>query len=117
MSEYYVTPADIAIGTRARSTKINAIIASIEAGFDALPPTLTAYMAELVAARNGSDTLLIQITLIRTLIDALEAAAGPLASFLNGTFIEGPNISMTDNGDDTLIIDSDTLTDFFMMGF
>ncbi|MCP4607745.1 MAG: hypothetical protein GY845_03370 [Planctomycetes bacterium] len=116
MSEYYTPPADVIAGVRARSTKINAIIQSTEDGFDALPADLSGTSAEVIAGRDGEASLLAKNQAQDALISALEAAGGVLASFLNGTYLAGHAIVMTDNGDDTLTIDSDPYEDIIMFG-
>ncbi len=71
MSDYYTPPADVLAGVRARSTKINEIIQSVEDGFDELPSDLTDLKAEVIAARIGEDSLAIKNTSQDTLIAAL----------------------------------------------
>jgi hypothetical protein len=93
MSEYFTAPDDVSAGSRARAGKINEIIANITAGFDALPAGLVARIAELVAARDGEDTLLDQIDSLQALIAALTAGNSPLTEYLASRFVMGTGLA------------------------
>ncbi len=120
MSDYYTPPADVLAGVRARSTKINEIIQSVESGFDELPTDLGDLKSEVIAARDGEATLLAQIDALQAAILAVDGSNGSLISsndstpgFLNGKLLGGTGITLTegnDGGNETLTISADSIT-------
>jgi len=73
MNEYYTPPSDITALSRIRSSKINEIIDSIDAGFDNVPADLQDYVDEIIAARKAEADLEAEIDSLQGQIDALEA--------------------------------------------
>lgn len=97
MNEYYVPPADITAGIRARSAYINALNAAVDAGFDAIPADLAATLAAIVA---GSGVLV--------------SAADTTVGVLDGKLLEGAMITFTigsAGGNETLTISANLVGD------
>lgn len=57
MNEYYTPPSDIVAGVRARSTKINDVIDSVDTGFDNIPADLANTIAALVFGSGVAVTV------------------------------------------------------------
>jgi len=90
MNEYYTPPADVVAGVRARSAKINELIAAADAGFDNIPADLAATIAALT---SGSGVV----------VSADDTTIG----YLDGKQLAGSNITFvvgSPGGNETLTI-------------
>jgi len=97
MNEYYTPPVDVVAGVRARSAKINEIIAATDVGFDNIPVDFAATLAAIVA---GSGVL----------VSATDTTIG----VLDGKLLEGAMITFTigsAGGNETLTIKADLVGD------
>jgi len=88
---------------------------------------ISATTTEVTNARDGEANLLAQIDALQAAILAVTAANGSLISsndntpgFLNGKLVAGDGMTFTENndgGNETMTVETDGLTDTFMMGF
>jgi len=118
-TELYATKTEVESARKGES--------DLEAKIDAMVTISTDVTTEVTNARDGEGTLLAQIDALQAAILAVTAANGSLVSsndttpgFLNGKLVAGGGVEFTENndaGDETLTIESDGLTDTFMMGF
>jgi hypothetical protein len=79
--------------------------------------TIEGYLNEVIAARDGEDTLLEQIDSLQSLIAALTASNGPLAEYIAGRFVFDNGLTPTTTSTVLTVTLDDSYAFFCAMAF